>query len=127
MKLTEAELATILAGLRLFQNQPEETRCEDSDYFLDLQGLTDAQIDDLCERINCESDIADADMPEFIAHSAPVVDGTFCGLGMDGCGALAGNGYGCTRVPGHEGPHVAHGSGGKALGKWPQAVSTGGQ
>lgn len=56
MKLTIAELATILAALRDFQEVPMEDRIEEHD---DSEGqpLTDAQIDDLCERLILETKI----------------------------------------------------------------------
>lgn len=49
--LNDRELATVLAALRLFQEQDADDRA-DSEYFADVKPLTDDQIDALCERLN---------------------------------------------------------------------------
>lgn len=49
MKITERELATILAALRKFQESP----ATDGEHFKDVRPLTANQIDELCERLNC--------------------------------------------------------------------------
>jgi len=55
MRLTEQEIATVLAALRVFQNLSEYENGipeEVSDYFTEYVKLNDNQIDQLCERIN---------------------------------------------------------------------------
>ena len=56
MKLTYAELATVLASLRLFQNvrRHDGDLIEEMDHFVDVRPLTNNQIDSLCERLNME-------------------------------------------------------------------------
>ena len=60
MKLTYAELSTVLAALRRFQDEPYDERndmlhFEDVDSLTDdVDSLTDDQIDSLCERLNCD-------------------------------------------------------------------------
>lgn len=49
MKITERELATVLAALRKFQESP----ATDTEHFKDVRPLTANQIDELCERLNC--------------------------------------------------------------------------
>ena len=53
MKLTYAELSTVLAALRRFQDEPYDER-NDMLHFEDVDSLTDDQIDSLCERLNCD-------------------------------------------------------------------------
>jgi hypothetical protein len=53
-KLTDRELATVLAALRLFQRQRGGfNRPEWGEHFVEVRPLTDRQIDALCERLNC--------------------------------------------------------------------------
>jgi len=49
--LSERELATVLAALRHFQETIDVEERADSEYFADVQPLTDPQIDRLCERL----------------------------------------------------------------------------
>ena len=49
MKITERELATVLAALRKFQESP----AAGAEHFKDVRPLTANQIDELCERLNC--------------------------------------------------------------------------
>ncbi len=49
MKITEKELATVLAALRKFQKSP----AINAEHFKDVRPLTANQIDELCERLNC--------------------------------------------------------------------------
>lgn len=52
-KLTDAELAMVLVGLRLAQTRVRHQLLEDfRDYFEDSEPLTVEQIDELCERLN---------------------------------------------------------------------------
>lgn len=55
-KLTYKELSTVLAALRLFQNNVEagETLPKDFNHFDEVAPLTTEEIDDLCERLNTE-------------------------------------------------------------------------
>lgn len=48
--LTNRETATILCALRLFQDSAHGNWCED--HFEEETPLSDAEIDDLCERLN---------------------------------------------------------------------------
>lgn len=54
MKLTDRELATVLAALRLFQNHPANRMI----HFTDVKPLTNDDIDDLCERLNTTENLA---------------------------------------------------------------------
>lgn len=51
---TDSEVATILHGLRMIQEEGRLQGCNagDCDHFDETEQLTNAQIDDLCERIN---------------------------------------------------------------------------
>jgi hypothetical protein len=55
VSLDSAELATVLAALRYWQQDLEANGAEPviSEHFEDVKPLTPDQIDDLCERINC--------------------------------------------------------------------------
>jgi hypothetical protein len=56
--VSEAELATILHGLRVIQeskNTPGECVAGGCDHFADVIEITDLQIDNLCERLNFDS------------------------------------------------------------------------
>ena len=54
MKITERELATVLAALRKFQ----ESSAAGAAHFKDVRPLTANQIDELYERLNCSIDPA---------------------------------------------------------------------
>ena len=57
MKLNYAELATTLAALRVFQRlraHDGDLCIEQMDHVVDVEPLTDEQIDNLCERLNME-------------------------------------------------------------------------
>ena len=56
-KLTYRELSTILAALRLFQSERDWGR--DLPHFDDCTPLDDAEIDELCERLNCDVEVTD--------------------------------------------------------------------
>lgn len=51
-KFTDAELATMLAALRMAQH--DRGWLESMPHFEDTQPLTNEQIDELCERLNTE-------------------------------------------------------------------------
>jgi hypothetical protein len=54
IKLTTRELATVLAALRYWQGELEDTGGEPpiDDYFVDQKPLMPDDIDELCERLN---------------------------------------------------------------------------
>jgi hypothetical protein len=53
MNLTPSELATVLAGLRLLQDNLHRLKVLGlSEHFTGCEPPTAAQIDDLCERLN---------------------------------------------------------------------------
>jgi hypothetical protein len=56
MKLTDRELATVLAALRNWQADAlnEDMKQEFRDYFVEHAPLNDNEIDDLCERLCCD-------------------------------------------------------------------------
>lgn len=56
MKLNYQELSTVLAALRLLQDQLEENPCvvDIMPHFDDVECLTIEQINGLCEDLNCE-------------------------------------------------------------------------
>ena len=56
--LSDRELATVLAALRQWQMDWETDPVElaDSVHFQKVTPLTSAEIDDLCERLNCPGD-----------------------------------------------------------------------
>jgi hypothetical protein len=60
MELTYRELSTILAGLRLLQETPTH-ELTGMDHFVDCEPLSDEDIDDLCERLNCDCKIVEED------------------------------------------------------------------
>jgi len=53
--LTSRELATVLAALRYWQRDLESADeiFDSGDHFVDQLPLTAAEIDELCERLNC--------------------------------------------------------------------------
>lgn len=53
MRFTERELTTILYGLRQVQ-QEEAEFVAGAVHFIDIDPLNDDEIDDLCERLNCD-------------------------------------------------------------------------
>lgn len=60
MKVSERELATILAALRLFQSNYDSENSEYQEifslHFEDYTPLTNQEIDSLCERLNYEAE-----------------------------------------------------------------------
>jgi hypothetical protein len=52
MKLTPSECATVLAALRLFQEQSKRLPESLSSHFSEVRPLSDVEIDGLCERFN---------------------------------------------------------------------------
>ncbi|EJE4208620.1 MULTISPECIES: hypothetical protein [Vibrio harveyi group] len=57
MKLNYQELSSVLAGLRILQDKVETktlTECRKLPHFDDVAPLSSEQIDELCERLNCE-------------------------------------------------------------------------
>ena len=58
MTLNYQELSTVLAALRVFQEGYDESTGESEysgmSHFDDVEPLTNDQIDELCERLNCE-------------------------------------------------------------------------
>lgn len=59
-KLTEAELATVLAALRVYQRVgPDADEMEIATNEGRCRALDAAQIDDLCERLNFGSEMSD--------------------------------------------------------------------
>ncbi len=55
MKLSDRELATLLAALRYWQQDlTESEEGPISEHFEDVEPLTVEEIDDLCERLNTE-------------------------------------------------------------------------
>lgn len=52
--LDARELATVLAGLRTFQNRYERDGLHAMEHFDDVRALTPDEIDTLCERLNCD-------------------------------------------------------------------------
>ena len=58
MTFNDFELATVLAALRTFQIQRDILNLKDMPQFsYGIRALPDKEIDDLCERLNCEKDI----------------------------------------------------------------------
>ena len=51
--LNERELAHVLAALRRCQGGPPRVVLEDSPHYEELEPLSDQEVDELCERINC--------------------------------------------------------------------------
>lgn len=57
MKLNYQELSSVLAGLRILQDKVETktlTECRKLPHFDDVAPLSSEQMDELCERLNCE-------------------------------------------------------------------------
>jgi hypothetical protein len=50
MELSKRDLATVLCALRLFQRYGER-QC--SEHFAGIEPLSNEEIDELCERLNC--------------------------------------------------------------------------
>jgi hypothetical protein len=53
--LTSRELATVLAALRHWQQDLAQNQRPISEHFADETPLSVEEIDDLCERLNCDS------------------------------------------------------------------------
>jgi hypothetical protein len=64
MELNERELATVLHALRSLQEH-DACKCE-GDHFSNAEELTAEEIDDLCERINCQSQLGIATFAEIL-------------------------------------------------------------
>lgn len=57
MKLNYQELSSVLAGLRLLQDKVADgtlTEGRKLPHFDDVEPLSSEQIDELCERLNCD-------------------------------------------------------------------------
>jgi len=65
-KLSDSELATILHALRMFQIERIGEDEDGCDHFEDCQPLTNPEIDDLCELINLDCYIVEAEAMEHL-------------------------------------------------------------
>jgi hypothetical protein len=68
LKVSYRELSTVLAALRLFQGEQDwdgqsRQTIREMPHFLDCEPLDNKEIDDLCERLNC-----DVDLINYAAH-----------------------------------------------------------
>jgi len=73
LKLTYRELSTILAALRLFQSEVDWNR--EMPHFDDCEPLDNAEIEALCERLNCDDSVEVTDGPDdngnYVPHFCP--------------------------------------------------------
>lgn len=66
MNFNDRETAMILAALRYWQDQVQEADAKETmpEHFLDVEPMTDKEIDGLCERINCAEPCKPKDKPK---------------------------------------------------------------